>query len=132
VSKRSPEALTAEHLEGLGYLVGKTSWWNPFAKIRVDLFGVADMLATRPGVCALVQATSRDHVSHRRAKILASDKARRWLEHGGERRIFIFGWGRTKAAGDYLFADVQLEEFREATRREFEEEEEEGESRPTA
>jgi hypothetical protein len=54
----SPTARSLAHLKALGYQAKVVEKWNPFAKIRQDLFG-ADILALKPGEPVLVvQATT--------------------------------------------------------------------------
>lgn len=81
-------------LESYGCEVDRTEWWNPFAHKKRDLFNLFDLLAidTRQDTIIGVQVTSRDHISHRRNKILASHQAFVWMKAGGY--IHIHGWDK--------------------------------------
>lgn len=63
-----PTARTVAHLRALGY-TAEVERWNPFAKIRQDLFG-ADVLALKSGEPVLVvEATSETNVAARIQKL---------------------------------------------------------------
>jgi len=54
----SPTQRSLAHLKELGYTAKVVERWNPFAKIRQDLFGT-DVLVLKPGEPVLVvQATT--------------------------------------------------------------------------
>ena len=44
----SPTQRSLAHLKALGYQARVVEKWNPFAKVRQDLFG-GDVLALKPG-----------------------------------------------------------------------------------
>ena len=54
----SPTQLSIRHLKENGYLVSVVEKWNPFVKIRQDLFGFIDVLAIRENETLAVQVTS--------------------------------------------------------------------------
>jgi hypothetical protein len=84
-----------ELLRSLGAeVVEKTETRNPFSNTSHDLFGFIDVLACLAGKLTAVQATTIDHLSHRRNKILASEKARAWTKCGG--LIWIIVWGQAQ------------------------------------
>ena len=67
----SPTARSLAHLKSLGYTAKVVERWNPFAKIRQNLFG-GDLLALKPGEPVLViQATSGTNHAARRTKLAA-------------------------------------------------------------
>lgn len=71
--------------------------WNPYARIRQDLFGILDILGisgVAGGGFVGVQTTTASNVAARRTKIRASLAARAWLLAGG--RIEIHGWRKVK------------------------------------
>ena len=71
--------------------------WNPFARVRQDLFGFVDIVAVGPLIGIVgVQATSSP-VAARLEKIYAEPRARKWLAAGG--RIEIHGWTLKGARG---------------------------------
>ena len=49
-------------LRDQGYKVWITEHWNPWARIRQDLFGCIDLLAIGNGETLAVQTTSRSNV----------------------------------------------------------------------
>lgn len=65
--------------------------WNPHTKTRHDLFGIADLLAVKPGqLPLLIQTTSGSNVAARVAKIEATEGVADILASGF--RIEIHGW----------------------------------------
>ena len=85
----SPYVKVKAHLETLGYTVGKTEHWNPFAKIRQDLFNCVDLVAIRAGSpLVAIQVTSRTNVSNRMVKSQAM--AHLWVSTGN--RFEIYGY----------------------------------------
>lgn len=79
--------------------------WNPFGGPRkpdgtavgnrVDLFGVIDIVALRPGGIVGLQATSGGNFLARVKKSLAEPRLRTWLECGG---LFeVWGWRKLKS-----------------------------------
>lgn len=73
---------------------------------RKDLFGFIDIVAMGSGFLGGhhfqgilgVQSTTASHGTDRCEKILASDKAPKWLENGG--KIVVIGWRKYKKAID--------------------------------
>jgi len=65
----SPTQYVLRELRKQGYLCQVTEHWNPFARIRQDLFGFVDVLAIKDGETLAVQATSRSNVPARVRKI---------------------------------------------------------------
>lgn len=87
----SPTQLTLKHLRKNGYqLVQVTERWNPFARVRQDLFGIIDVLAVSETEVVGVQATSATNVSARIRKIEDSD-ATPVLRKAGV-RLLVHGW----------------------------------------
>lgn len=85
-------ALSKRYLEKLGYTVERVEYFNSFTMRRIDLLGVADLLALNGKELLLVQVTSRDHLSSRRKKSAVSDKLKLWLSAGG--KIIFHGWDK--------------------------------------
>jgi hypothetical protein len=77
--------------------------WNPFARIRQDLFGVLDLLAVRDGVTLGVQTTSGSNVSARVKKIAESDAVPALRRAGWA--IVVHGW-RKAANGRWTLREV--------------------------
>mgnify|MGYP001577519388 CR=1 FL=1 len=79
-------------------MVAKVEHWNPFAKIRQDLWNFADLLAVKADTTLLVQTTTGDNLAARLAKIQASQAAQLWLE-SPTRRVVVHGWAKRGARG---------------------------------
>ena len=89
----SPTQKALKKLRADGWpLVEITERWNPFAKIRQDLFGVIDVLAAGPEGLFGVQATSHHNVLERVKKIRGHDNLPHILAAG----IRFEVWGFTK------------------------------------
>lgn len=88
----SPTQRSKAFLEGRGYLVAITERWNPFAKVRQDLYGFIDMLAVREGEVLGVQTTSRSNMSARAKKIAEHENVDAVRKAGI--RIEIHGWAK--------------------------------------
>jgi hypothetical protein len=103
---KSPTAKTLAHLRGLGYpLVQVVEHWNPHARIRQDLFGIIDVLAVCDSDIVAVQATSRDNVSGRVAKMAESDALPVLLKAGI--RVIVHGWGKN-SKGKWILREVEF------------------------
>lgn len=88
----SPTQRSLAFCRDQGWIAEVTEHWNPYARIRQDLFGFIDILALRePGVPALgIQTTAAAGAAARVAKILEEPKAVRWLASGNE--IEVWDW----------------------------------------
>jgi hypothetical protein len=79
-------------------LLRETGWtaevverWNPFARVRHDMFGFIDIFCMCPHRGFLgVQTTVAGKVNERLKKIAAEPKAQHFLNAGG--RIIVHGW----------------------------------------
>jgi hypothetical protein len=100
----TPTQRSLSYLRDEGYLVAIVEHWNPFARIRQDLFGFIDLLAIRRDETLAVQVTASG-VSSRVKKIEASPHLGRVREAGW--KIFVHGW-RKNAAGKYVMRIVDL------------------------
>lgn len=65
----SPTQKAIKVLKADGWLVAVTERWNPFAKIRQDLYGFVDVLAVKGTETLAIQCTSDHNVTGRVAKI---------------------------------------------------------------
>lgn len=96
----TPTQRTLKLLRDQGWTAEIVERWNQYARIRQDFAGFADILAFNSrasrGVLA-VQTTSGTNLAARRAKILASEKAREWLAAGNF--ITLHGWRKLKPRG---------------------------------
>ena len=77
-----------------GWEVAIVERWNMFAKIRQDLFGVADLLAMRPGKTPLLLQVTTTGVSSRFDNIINEPRALTALMSGFD--IHIHGWRKIK------------------------------------
>ena len=88
----SPHKNTLRRLRSDG-IVAETVEYQGYGQRTHDLLGFIDIVALCPtrGIIG-IQATSRDHISHRREKIKGpcAKKAAAWLTAGGS--IEIRGW----------------------------------------
>lgn len=65
----TPTQRSLEYLRDMGYHVTVVERWNPFAKIRQDLWGFVDLLCLRDSEVKGVQVTSYSNLSARIKKI---------------------------------------------------------------
>ena len=86
----SPTQLTLKKLRSDGYTVAVVEYWHKFAKCRVDLFGIIDVVAVGNGHTVAVQCTTYSNVSSRVKKIAASDCMPGIRSAGW--RVFVHGW----------------------------------------
>jgi hypothetical protein len=100
----SPTQRTLAHLRAAGYpLVQVVEKWIPQARRRVDLYGIADVLAVGEDIVA-VQSTSGSNVSARVAKITESE-ALPILRKAGI-GVLVHGW--RKVRGRWRLREIEL------------------------
>lgn len=93
----SPTQRSLAHLKTLGYAAKIVEKWNPFARVRQDLFG-GDLLALKVGEPVLViQATSAANHAARRHKLDAAGFVKLWKESGA--RLEIWSWRKVGPRG---------------------------------
>ena len=100
----TPTQRSLAYLRDEGYLVAIVEHWNPFARIRQDLFGFIDLLAIRRDETLAVQVTASG-VSSRIKKIEASPHLDRVREAGW--KIHVHGH-RKNSKGKYVMRIVDL------------------------
>lgn len=101
----SPTQRSLALMRERGYTCAVVERWNPYAKIRQDLFGFVDVLCIgEPGDTVGVQATSYSNVSSRVAKIA---DAEHWpaVNRVGW-RVVVQGWRKVK--GRWAVREVWL------------------------
>jgi hypothetical protein len=86
----SPTELTLREMRNRGYKCAITEHWNPFAKIRQDLFGFIDVLCLGDNEVIGVQATSYSNISARVKKIAEHENV--GLVRKANIRILVIGW----------------------------------------
>ena len=102
----SPTQRTLKHLRDNGCeLVQVVERWNPFARVRQDLFGIIDIVAIRDGQTIGVQATSLSNVNARIQKIAESDAAAALRKAGWT--LLVHGWGK-QSNGRYRLREVDV------------------------
>lgn len=94
----SPTQLTLRDLRNDGYSTAVVERWNPYARIRQDLFGCIDVLAVGNGHTIGVQCTSYNNTSDR-IKKMRDDEAMRdtvvSLIRSGW-RVEVWGWRKPR------------------------------------
>lgn len=91
MAKTSPTQRTLARLKSEDYeLVAITERWNPFARIRQDLFGIIDILAIKDGDTIALQVTSYSNIGARVKKITESDALAPLRKAGWT--ILVEGW----------------------------------------
>lgn len=101
--KTSPTQRTLAELRKRGYLAAVVERWNPYARIRQDLFGLIDVIGLREGETIAVQTTTAGHMADRIDKIAASEKIGTIRKAGW--RIAVWGW-RKNAEGRWTLREV--------------------------
>lgn len=90
----SPTARSLRYLRKNGYVAQVVERWNPYARVRIDLFGFIDLVAIDAGKGQIIgiQTTSQSNISARIKKILSIPEAKIWLQSGG--KIHVHGWAK--------------------------------------
>jgi hypothetical protein len=90
----SPTQRSLDLLRERGYTAAVVERWNPWAKIRQDLFGCIDVLAVGNGETLAVQACHYSDVSKRLEKI-ANAEAIPAIRSAGW-RLTVMGWRKVR------------------------------------
>lgn len=104
----SPTQRTLAKLREDGYVCAIVEKWNPYARIRQDLFGFIDVVAIRStdaGVLG-IQTTSGSNISARISKIQASPYYQIWKSSGN--RIEVWGWSKKGKKGERKTWQVRI------------------------
>lgn len=88
----SPTQRTLAECRRRGWDVQVVEKWNAFARRRVDLFGVIDLVAITPIGILGIQACAGSSHAARLAKALAEPRLVRWLTAGA--RFAVWSWAR--------------------------------------
>lgn len=109
--KTSPTQRSLKHLRAQGYACGIVEHWNPFAKIRQDLFKWIDIVAVtglrETGIIG-VQTTTRPNMGARLEKAKGNVALSLWLRSGGQ--LHIHGWERVKGHWAVRVRPLRLED----------------------
>ena len=92
---KSPVQSSIEMLEAEGLTVDICER-RITSRIKKDLFGFADLIAFNHNQTVLVQVTTASNLAARVKKILASRRARRWVD-SPERYVEVHGWREYKS-----------------------------------
>lgn len=105
----TPTALTLRDLRANGWEAAVVERWNPYARIRQDLFGIIDIIAVKPGCGVMgVQATSDANVSARVNKAKAEPRLKSWL--GAGCRFTVVGWKKRNNRWGARWVEFPLKE----------------------
>ena len=99
----SPTELTLRKLRTDGYICKTVEHWNPFAKIRQDLWGF-DVIAAKRGEALLVQCTTASNMSARINKLAELESTPRVREAGF--RLLVWGWKKIKNRWTVIEKDI--------------------------
>ena len=97
--KISPTQRSLAYLREEGYLVSIVEHWNPFARIRQDLWGWCDLLAIKENEVLAVQVTA-SAVSTRIKKIQESETIS--CVRKANIKIHVHGWRKSLKTGKYV------------------------------
>src|SRR5262245_35086 len=102
----SPTARTLAHLRRLGFTAAVVERWLPRVERKVDLFGIADVLAVHPRERSvlLVRCTSDGHVADRVKQVQVRSELAVLLAAG----VAIEVWGWSCRAGRWHLRRVAL------------------------
>ena len=90
----SPTQRSLAEMRKRGYLCAVVEHWNPFAKIRQDLYGFIDIICIGEDETIGVQSTSYSNVSARVSKISNHDNTGAVRKAGW--KILVQGWDGQK------------------------------------
>lgn len=89
--KTSPTQRALKELRKLGYVAQVVERWNPYARVRIDLFGGIDVIGVKPGCQILgVQATSGTNHAARVSKLRGEPQLAAWVQSGGQLEVWSF------------------------------------------
>ena len=90
----SPLQRSKKLLEEMGFTVAIVERWNPWAKVRQDLFGILDLLCIDELGTVGVQVTTLGHKQEHIDKMTAHPNLQRLLKAGWEVRLH--SWRKLK------------------------------------
>lgn len=113
----SPTQRTLAECRKRGWTAQVVERWNPHAKVRVDLFGVIDVVAITPRDGSRhpqligIQACAGASHATRRDKILAEERARMFVE--ASCRLELWSWSQRGASGKRKLWTLRVETYGE-------------------
>jgi hypothetical protein len=95
----SPTERTLAELRRHGYIAAVVEHWNPWAKIRQDLYGFMDVLAVKAGETGVlgVQCTTSSNALSRLRKAKESPVLAVWLASSNQ--FEVWGWAKRGCRG---------------------------------
>lgn len=95
----TPTQLSLKKLKEEGYYYKIVEHWNPFARIRQDLFGAIDILSVKitENGCLGVQATTTGNINSRVNKALSLPAIKAFVHAGN--RFVVWGWAKRGPRG---------------------------------
>jgi len=92
----SPTQRSLDYLRKQGYTCQVVERWNPYGRVRVDLFGFIDIVGIKKGYTGVlgIQTTTRKNISARVLKIKREPVSKVWLL--ASNRIIVHGWEKNK------------------------------------
>lgn len=85
----SPTQRSLAYMRNQDYLCEVVERWNPYARIRQDLYGFIDILCVGDDIVA-IQTTTKSNMSARIAKIAEHENFTKVIESG--MRVIVHGW----------------------------------------
>lgn len=100
-----------KHLKAQGYTCQIVEKWNPWAKIRQDLFGIIDLVAIKDGQKGVlgIQTTSGANHSARVNKALVEPNLALWKASGN--RFVVQSWAKRGARGQRKVWELREQEL---------------------
>lgn len=109
-TKISPTQLTMAWMKRQGFIAQIVERWNPFAKVRQDLFQVIDIVAVNEqGDLLGIQVTTRANISSRRAKVRESLGAKYWATHN---QIQVHGWQKSGPRWTVKVCEMEYDKYK--------------------
>jgi hypothetical protein len=107
----TPNARSLAFLKRCHHEADVAERWIPKANKRRDLFGFIDVAGFRCGEVGVlgVQATTRAHLAHRRAKVAALPALRTWL--AAKNRFQLHGWYRDGGRWEVKIVELRPEDL---------------------
>lgn len=104
----SPTARSLAQLREWGCEAQVVERYNRFAKRRIDLFGVIDIVALYPTNIVGIQACAGSSHAARMSKIRSEPRVAMWLAAGG--RLQVWSWSKRGARGKRKKWTLRVEE----------------------
>lgn len=111
--KRAPlTAMSLKRLRETGFIADKVEHWNMHAKPfprTVDMFGIIDIVAAKPGEGIIgIQTTSFANRLSRIKKIRESEFTQTLLKSG--MRIILHSWKQAKARAPWVLTEIEIKD----------------------